>query len=270
MKNLFMRVVCISMLILLSSVATTAASENWHLNVLFPTPNYVVTTPNLYLHVNPIGYRFDIRYAGTPNLPTIGHYDQLIDGRLIDMSGKSTDLISMVGITPGFHILTLVPARNNNTELLESAIDIPFMYAGPFLPQPGPFSYENPPSISILSPLNGTTINGGSFEMTVDIQNFFLSEESYGKEIVAGVGHWQIYIDLPMMNCSCDPNDPMHMQHMMMMLTHLKTRSSSSDQQISLKGVSSNMNHNFTTILVDNQHMPLMPMVMDTITLYID
>ncbi len=255
--------------ILISLPVSIAESENWTLQVLSPDQDDTIITPNLDIHANVHGYILDVRYAGTPNLPNIGHYDELIDGRLIDMSGKAADTISMVGITPGPHILTLVPARNNHSELMEHAVNISFTYAGPFLPQPGPYTFENPPSITITSPANGSTVQGGSFDLTVDIQNFVLSVESYGKELVDGVGHWQIYVDLPMMNCTCNHSDPAHMEHMRMMMAHLKTASATNTQQVYLKGVEPKMYHTFTAILVDNQHMPLMPMAMDMITLYV-
>ncbi len=262
-------IIIVGMLLAIPAV-TAGTPQNWTLQVLSPKPNDIITTPYLNIHVNAHGYHFDVRYAGTANLLNIGHYDELIDGRLIDMSGRAADSISMVGITPGPHILTLVPAQNNHSELMESAVNIPFTYAGPFLPQPGPFTFPDPPSLMITSPANGSTVHGGSFDITVDIQNFVLSSESYGKEMVDGVGHWQIYVDLPpMMNCTCNHSDPGHTVHMMMMMTHLKTLASTNTQQVYLKGLTPKTYHTFTAILVDNQHMPLMPMVMDMITVYV-
>lgn len=263
----------IAAVVLLMTIPAVLAqtSDPWTLEVIKPTANEIITTPIMNVHANAHGFHLDLRYAGTPNLADIGHYDELIDGMLIDMSGRPADTISMVGITPGPHILTLVPARNNHSEIMESAVNIPFTYAGPYFPQPGPYYFENPPSLMITSPANGSTVQGGSFDLTVDIQNFVLSAESYGKEMVDGVGHWQIYVDLPpmMMPCTCNHNDPGHMAHMMMMMTHLKTLSSSYSQDISLKGLAKNTYHTFTAILVDNQHMHVMPMVMDMVTLYV-
>ena len=268
--NKILFVILVISTIIVVQVATVTSSEDWSLKVIYPQQNSMVNTPYLYIRLNARDFRFDIRYAGTQNFPDVGHYDKIIDGRLIEMSGRQNDAISMVGITPGLHLLTLVPARNNNTELTESAVDIPFTYTGAFLPQPGPFYFDNPPSLAITSPANGTTVEG-AFYMQVDIQNFVLSGESFGKELVDGVGHWQIYVDLhhSMMNCTCEHGDPAHMEHMMMMLTHLKAEASTYSQQVYLKGLEPNMYHNFTAILVDNQHMHVMPMVMDTVSLYV-
>lgn len=270
MRKLIIGIIIVTMLLTIPTLTMAKIPDGWSLQVITPKPNDIITTSYLNIQVTAKGFRLDTRYAGTSNLPRVGHYNKLIDGQLIDMSDKQNDKISMVGITQGPHILTLVPAQNDHTELLERAVNIPFIYAGPNLQQPGPFLFNDTPSLMITSPINGSTVRGESFHMTVDISNFVLSKKSMGKEMVEGVGHWLIYVDLPpmMMNCSCDHTNPEHMQHMMEMMTHLKAMAGTNSQKISLKGLEPNMYHTFTAILVDNQHMHIMPMVMDMVTVY--
>jgi hypothetical protein len=232
----------LSIIGLAAPVKATTDGSDWTLTVLSPTPYQVVTTSVLPLHVFANNYQFDSRYAGTPNLPTIGHYHEILDGRLIDMAPTTDaqhDTISMVGVVPGLHVLTIVPARNDHSMIMANAVMVPFYYEGPFLAQPTCTTCSGPTSISIV-PLASDVVKGNSFTLTVNVQNFFFSNPSYGKELVAGVGHWHIFLDQVMM-----PN----------MLTMAYTNS----QQVYLTGVASGV-HTFYAVLVQNNHMPFMVM----------
>ncbi len=100
-----------SLLTLAQPVRAVTDGSDWTLTVLSPTPYQVVTTSVLPLHVfsSNYNYQIDTRYAGTPDLPTIGHYHEILDGRLIDMSPTTDpqhDTISMVGVHPSPPFLT--------------------------------------------------------------------------------------------------------------------------------------------------------------------
>ncbi len=237
-------------------VKATTDGSDWTLTVLSPTPFQVVTTSVLPLHVFANNYRLDSRYAGTPVLPMIGHYHEILDGRLIDMAPTTDaqhDTISMVGVVPSLtvpHVLTIVPARNDHSMIMANALMIPFYYAGPFLPQPTCATCGGSPTISIVPPTS-SIVRGDSFALTVSVQNFFFSNPSYGKELVAGVGHWHVFCELPTM--------PMVQPVMPNMLTMAYTDS----QQIYLTGVGTGWRI-FYAVLVNNQHMPFM--VMDPAT----
>ena len=232
----------LSILAITGPVRADTSGSDWALTVLSPTPYQVITTPALPLHVFANNYQLDSRYAGTPSLATIGHYHEILDGRLIDMSPTTDsqhDTISMVGVIPGFHVLTIVPARNDHSMIMASAVMIPFYYEGPFLAQPTCSTCNGPSSISIVPPASDI-IRGNSFTLTVNVQNFLFSNPSYGKELVTGVGHWHIVLDQIMM-----PN----------MLTMAFTNS----QTVYLTGVAPGV-HTFYAVLVSNQHMPFMVM----------
>jgi hypothetical protein len=242
-----------SILTLVSPVKAVTDGSSWTLTVLSPTRNQIVTTSVLPLQVFANNYQFDSRFAGTPNLPTIGHYHEILDGRLIDMSPTTDpqhDTISMVGVLPGPHVLTIVPARNDHSMIMQSAVNIPFIYAGPFLPQPGPFTFNNPATISVVPPTSNI-VKGNSFVLTVNVQNFVLSGESFGKELEAGVGHWHIFLA---------PPGTLSLPEMATMLTMAST----SSQKVYLTGVTSGW-HTFSAVLVDNQHMPFV--VTDPVTM---
>ncbi len=157
------------------------------------------------------------------------------------------DAISMVGVTPGPHTLTLVPANNDHTMVMSAAVNIPFTYAGSYLPEPAGAS--GTPSLSITSPATGATVSGNSFTMTANITNFTSCLECFGKANVAGEGHWHIFVDTPVM-------------------ANMATMAAGPTQEVATKGVPTGW-HTFYAVLVGNDHMPIMPMTMTSITLYV-
>jgi hypothetical protein len=220
------------------------------LTALAPKPNQVITGPSIGIHVLANGYKLDAYYAGTPVLPGIGHYHEIIDNKLIDMTplqNPTRDAISTVGLTPGKHVLTLVPARNDHSMIMSKAVMIPFFYKGPFRPQPAGYTGTGTPSISIVSPAAGSTVSGKAFTLTANISNFVLSQDSYGKKLVAGQGHWHIFVD------KID-------------MAHMLTMAAGGSQTVPLKGIKPGQ-HTFYALLVNNQHKPLMPMVMTSVSL---
>ena len=223
---------------------------NVSLKVLAPTPKQVVKGPFLNLHVLARGYRLDAYYAGTPVQPYIGHYHEILDGNLVDMTplkGPTVDTISMVGVTPGKHVLTLVPARNDHSMSMSKAVMIPFYYEGRYRPEPAGYAGTGKPSIAISSPKPRSTVGGISFDMTARIQNFVLCQDCFAKALVTGEGHWHIFVD------------KVNMARML-------TMAAGDSQTVPLKGIKPGK-HTFYALLVNNQHMPLKPMVVSSITL---
>jgi hypothetical protein len=236
------------------SASSSGLSGNVSLQVLSPTPGEVVTTPTLTINVVAVGYKLDAAFAGTPNLPHIGHYHEMLDGRLVDMTplhNPSNDTMSMVDVAPGPHTLTLVPANDDHSMIMSAAVNIPFTYAGPFLPPPAPVQFLNPPTVTISSPANGATITGPSFFMTVSTSNFELCGNCFGKDNIDGVGHWHIFVDQPVMS-------------------HMLTMAGDTTQEVLLKAITPGW-HTFYAVLVNNQHMPFMgvPSSMTSVTLYV-
>ncbi len=200
------------------------------LKVVEPTPGQVVTDSIMPVHVRTHGFHLDARYAGTPNVPGIAHFHTIIDGHLIDMSPSvrngNRDTISMVGLEPGKHTLTVVPAGNDHQEVTAAAVSVRFTYAGPYLPEPAGYSGTEAASIALTSPANGSTVHGKALTLTADIKNFVLCGDCYGKPNVAGEGHWHIFVDLPAAAMDA-----------MSMMPHMMTMASDASQTVSLVGL---------------------------------
>lgn len=208
-----------------------------------PKVHEVIKTKELALSVTASGYSLDAGFAGTPNSATVGHYHEILDGRLVDMTpvdDPNRDTISMMGVKKGKHYLMIVPARNDHSMIMSAAVKIPFTYAGRFIPQPAGYSGSDSSSIAITSPAPGSTVSGKSFIMTAKISNFVVCGGCFGKSLVAGQGHWHIFVDQPMM-------------------ANMLTMANGSDQQVSLKGITPGV-HTFWAVIVDNHHMPFMDM----------
>jgi len=236
-----------------AAAADTSAglSSSVSLTVLQPTPALVVTGPSLPIQVLANGYRIDARYAGTPNLPYIGHYHEILDGNLVDMTplvDGNRDTVPMVGVSDGWHTLTLVPANNDHSMIMPAAVSIPFDYQGPYLPEPAGYTGTGSPGITITSPAGGSTVQG-SFTMTVNVTNFVVCGDCFGKALVPGEGHWHIFVD-------------------QVDMAHMKVMGGGPSQTVSLKGVTPGW-HTFYALLVDNHHMPIMPMTMASVRLYV-
>jgi hypothetical protein len=133
-----------------------------------------------------------------------------------------------------------VPARNDHTMIMSAAVMVPFTYAGPYIPQPAGYTGSGAKSIAISAPSAGSTVNGSSFSMSVDVANFVLCGTCFGKGLVAGQGHWHIFVDA-------------------MDMAHMLTMGGGPTQTVSLKGVAPGW-HTFMAALVDNDHMPFMDM----------
>ena len=220
------------------------------ITVLQPTP-YEVVTGSLPIEVEANGYVIDARYAGTPDSSVIGHYHEILDGRLVDMTpyrDGNRDTMPMTGVTDGLHTLTLVPA-NNDHSMAGTATSIPFYYEGPFVPEPPGYTGAGSPGITITSPANGSTVSGGYFTMTANVTNFVLCGDCFGKGDVAGEGHWHIFLD-------------------QVAMSRMLTMAGGPSQVVSLKGVTPGW-HTFYAVLVGNDHMPIMPMTMASVRLYV-
>ncbi|MEZ5102744.1 MAG: hypothetical protein R3C15_23730 [Thermoleophilia bacterium] len=186
-------------------------------------------------------FQLDCTRAGTANTDGSGHYHLELDHSLIDMFCSEDGRISLQDVAPGEHTIQVVPAANDHAEDHDALKEVAFEYQ-PTDPLPAvqPVSFDAPPSIRIVSPAAGATVSG-EFDLTVEVQNFNLSCDLYGKHDVAGYGHWHANVDTTT-------------EGMMGMATMLGM-SCANTFHVSLAGIAPG-EHTFFAILENNLHAP--------------
>jgi hypothetical protein len=197
------------------------------------------------------GYKDTCALAGRPLMGAMaaatGHYHVLLDGSLINMFCTPTAVVSLQNVKPGKHTLTVVPSLDDHAQVTANAKSIMFDYA-PAKPLPALMGMMTmgKPSISIVSPKPGATV-AGNFTVKVRVKDYHLSCALFGKPNLHGRGHWHLNLDTA-------TGDMMGMGGMMgMSCTHVI--------RVSTAGLKPGSTHTLIALLVDNLHVPLMPMI---------
>jgi hypothetical protein len=221
------------------------------LSVLAPKPGTVATGASVPTDISLTHFRVDCRFAGTPNRKGIGHYHIELDHKLINMFCADRAPVSMQNVKPGTHTLTFIPAENDHTDDLKAEKSVKFSY-NPSSPLPTIRAEANPgkPSIRIVSPKPGATVSG-SFDLRVAPKNFEFSCALYGKDNIAGYGHWHANVDSTSKG--------------MMGMGTMLGMSCARTFHVSLAGVKPGK-HKFFAILEDDQHAPT-PKAQDAVEL---
>lgn len=213
------------------------------LSVATPAAGDVVTQNTVAADVRLDDFEIDCRFAGTPNRDGVGHYHVMLDGKLIDMFCKERAEVSLQNVAAGKHELEVVPAVNDHTDDLAQEKKIPFEYQPSAAAPPiEPIANPGRAGVSISSPKNGAAVSRAKgFDLVIQPKNLRLSCALYGKDNLAGYGHWHINVDSTkkgmmgmgtMLGMSCQ-----HRFH------------------VALDGISTGR-HTFFAILEDNQHAP--------------
>jgi hypothetical protein len=217
-----------------------SADTGAQLAVVSPKPGTVVRANAIPFDVAVSHFKVDCRFAGTANRMGVGHYHVELDGSLINMFCSPRDQISLQDVKPGSHTLTFLAAENDHTDDMKSARKVSFTYEPTRPLRAIAAAHRGTPSIQILSPKPGSTVHGG-FTIAVAPTNFVFSCALYGKQDVAGYGHWHINVD----------STSKGMMGMGTMLGMSCQRSF----HVSLAGIAPGR-HTFFAILEDDQHAP--------------
>ena len=227
-------------------------ASKMHATIAAPAPGFVLTSNTLALHVQTSGYRDSCAFAGTPDRAGVGHYHVLLDGSLINMFCTPTARVSMQNVDPGKHTIEVVPAQDDHAEVMENAQKMAFTYK-PTNPMPPvtAAAASGKPSIRILEPKNGATLNG-AFTVKVAVHNFHPSCDLLGKPDVAGYGHWHVNVD--------------SMSGPMMGMGSMLGMACTSTFHGSTVGLKPGTTHTLFALLTDNGHAPLGPFAKITFT----
>lgn len=233
--------------------ATMSAHSGATLTVAKPAAGAVVTANTVAAEVRLDNFQVDCRFAGTPNRAGVGHYHVLLDGKLINMFCSDRADVSLQNINAGKHELEVVPAVNDHTDDLSQEKKIAFDYQPVAVaPVIKPIANPGKPAVTITSPKTGATVSkANGFDLVIQPKNLHLSCALYGKNNLAGYGHWHINVD-------STKKGMMGMGTMLGMSCRHRFH-------VSLAGIPAGK-HTFFAMLEDNQHAPTL-MAQDTVTL---
>jgi hypothetical protein len=234
-------------------------AKHMHVTIMSPMAGVKVTGNSVTVHVRVTGYKDTCALAGkhvmAMEITSTGHYHVLLDGSLINMFCTPTAAISLQNVKPGMHTLTVVPALDDHQQVTPSARSIMFDYA-PTAPLPAVTGAMGmgKPSITIVSPKPGATVSG-TFTVKVLIKNYHVSCALFGKPNLEGYGHWHLNLDTTTAGA-------MGMGGMMGMSCANTIRASTA-------GLIPGSTHTLIALLVDNMHVPLMPLIAARVTVRI-
>ena len=239
-----------------TSGATTTTVMMMHLpkyadayktKVVTPASDVTVTTNEITVRVDAVGFAPSCNRAGKAPKVGTGHYHVLLDKSLVNMYCTPDATVSLQNVKVGKHTLEVVPALNDHAEVMMGGSELAFDYepAVPLAPITD-VSGNATPTIEIVSPKPGDVVTG-DYDVVVKTTNWRNSCDLYGKPGVLGYGHWHVNLDTtggPMMGMGT-------MQGM----------SCTNVFHASTLGLTSGVKHTIIALLVDNGHAPLMPAI---------
>src|SRR5438876_434198 len=95
-------------------MAMQPGADRMKVSVRSPSDGSRVTGDEVTLRVATSGFTNRCDLAGKPVQPGTGHYHVLLDKSLVDMYCGERATISLAGVQPGSHTLTVVPAQNDH------------------------------------------------------------------------------------------------------------------------------------------------------------
>jgi len=133
-----------------------AQTDQPSVTILSPKDGDVVTANTVAVVPEITNWKQRCDLAGTPDVAGTGHYHLELDGALVNMFCGPAAL-SLQNVKPGEHAITIIPAKNDHSEIEAAKAQVKFTYqpANPLPPVTGLSAGK--PSVSILWPKNGAT-----------------------------------------------------------------------------------------------------------------
>jgi hypothetical protein len=187
-----------------------------------------------------IHYYLDVAAPTTPGKPAIP-----TSGTWVHVSALT---YTFSNVTPGSHTIAVELVNNDHTPLVPSAVDtITINVMGVSAPAAAA------PSISITSPANNANIEAGVIPVTVSVSNFNVVDKQ-GQTNAPGEGHVHFYLDV------AAPTTPDQVA-----VPVGGTWAHVSGTSYTFKNVDPGT-HTVSAQLVNNDHTPVIPLAVDTIT----
>ena len=220
-------------------------AENMKVTIVSPADGAKITANTVAVQVQTTGFTSKCDGAGTKDVAGFGHYHIELDKSLVNMFCTSAAVgISMQNVKPGQHTITVIPAQNDHTDITANAKSVTIDYE-PTKPLPTitDATFSGPKSIKILNPAPGAVLKG-AFDVTIQVTNFNLSCDLFGKPDVSGYGHWHLNLD--------SDTGPMMGMGTMVAMSCTQTFHATTEGMTPGK-------HTLIALLVDNGHAPFNP-----------
>ena len=246
-----------------------AAADRPTVTIDAPTNGQVVTDNQVAVIPKFTNWNLRCDLAGKADVAGTGHYHLEIDGALANMFCGPA-IVSFQNLKPGAHTISVIPAKNDHSEVEEAkaSVQVTYQPANPLPPVVGISAGK--PSVSILWPRNGATVSGESFPLVMDVRNFRLSCDLMGHPKVANTGHWHVDVDkseiestMAMKGKQMTPQQMM--MGMMEAMATMLNMGCNNVFDVPLTGISKGK-HTFYAVLVNNAHEPLEPAVTSAVS----
>jgi hypothetical protein len=162
-------------------VLFTIVNETPSISILKPINGEYFYGGMLHVEVMIENFMMNASAIGGNNSVGEGHWHLYINGDLI---GPYTDMMAqLTGLPAGTHELKVELRNNDHSSLMPAFMDMVT------------FTLLDVPTISIVSPDNGTTIEGSTLELEVEVTGLMLNSSAVGGSNSPGEGHYHIYIN---------------------------------------------------------------------------
>src|SRR5215471_11489287 len=136
----------------------SAQADQPSVTILSPKDGDVITTNTVGVVPEIKNWKLRCDLAGTRNVAGAGHYHLELDGALVNMYCGPAAL-SLQNVKPGEHTITILPAKNDHSEVEAAKAQVKFTYQPSAALPPLQALSVGKPSVSILWPKNGATVS---------------------------------------------------------------------------------------------------------------
>lgn len=166
---------------LMDMVHFTIVDQMPMIDIIKPTDSAKFYGSDLHIEVMIEDFMMNASAIGGNNSAGEGHWHLYINGDLIGpFTGMMVDLSDLPA---GIHELKVELVNNDHSPLMPEAMDMVMFELLPI------------PMIEIISPDNGTTLDGSTLELEVEVTNFILNASAIEGMNIMGEGHYHIYIN---------------------------------------------------------------------------
>jgi hypothetical protein len=155
----------------------------------------IYPNPRLYVQVKVDTFKLDGTSIGTDNQTGIGHWHLYVDGQYAGLSDTSVFSVPndvYPALSAGPHKLRVELHNNKHSFYQASISDTLGIY---LLAATSLTSTTSAPSISLVSPTDGSTVGGGLVPVRVAVSGVRLDGDSINRPNRDRYGHWQMFVD---------------------------------------------------------------------------